>query len=217
MSSTNRGAVRRESDFYETPPYCVTALLHRLRELGGRYTNILIAEKVLEPCAGHGAIIKAYDEYRSKELGAPPPLWTAVEIREEARNHLDAVQTNWDKAYYQDFLTWRPLPGERFDLCITNPPFNLALPIIERAMTMADMVVMLLRVNFLGSQLRSQWHREFPADIGIMDIRPSFTGGSKTDSPEYGWWIFDKNAPGGKWFIIPCAEWKPKKERVRKQ
>lgn len=212
MSSTNRGAIRHESDFYETPEYCVIAFLHKLRKLS-IHTNVLIPENVLEPCAGHGAIIRAFDKYRSTVLGAPPPQWTAIEIREEAQKHLEPWNIGRDRAYIQDFLTWKPLNGERFDLCITNPPFDLALPIIEHAMTMADIVAMLLRVNFVGSQKRSEWHRDHPSDLGVLDCRPSFKEDGSTDSIEYGWFIWDAFEGGGRWFIIPCANFKPKRKK----
>ena len=50
MSSTNRGAVRNDADFYITPDIAIENFLNHF-ELQGPH--------ILEPCAGNGAIAKA--------------------------------------------------------------------------------------------------------------------------------------------------------------
>ena len=56
---------------------------------------------------------------------------------------------------------------------------------------------MLLRLNFLGSQERSDYLREHMPDIYVIPNRPSFTGG-KTDSIEYAWFVWSKYNDYGK-------------------
>ncbi len=89
MSATNRGAKRREKDFYPTPRHVITPLLRHVD-----FTDALS----LEPCRGNGAIYdelpdpRTYDEIwtvwitlpslteptsalRTHRLAWPPSLW----------------------------------------------------------------------------------------------------------------------------------------------
>ena len=70
MSATNRGATRRESDYYRTPPEAINAFLNTFE-----FSPFL---HVLEPCAGDGAIIREIAKRTKK-------LITAVEIRKEKK------------------------------------------------------------------------------------------------------------------------------------
>lgn len=80
MSATNRGAIRRESDFYKTPTETIDAFLDHF--------CFLINEDILEPCAGDGAIIKAI------RARTPAQYITAIEIREEESANLLDLVTN---------------------------------------------------------------------------------------------------------------------------
>ena len=84
-----------------------------------------------------------------------------------------------------------PAPAQPFDVALGNPPFNLALEVIQHAMTMSSIVCMLLRINFLASQKRAAWMRENTPSIYVLPRRPSFTGG-KTDATEYAWFLWDR-------------------------
>jgi len=88
-----------------------------------------------------------------------------------------------------DYLTY---VTEKVDLILTNPPFSLAQEFILKARKDADTVVMLLRINFLGSQKRNAfWHENPVTGLIVLSKRPSFTG-KGTDSIEYAWFIWDK-------------------------
>jgi len=79
-----------------------------------------------------------------------------------------------------------------YDVAITNPPFYLAEPILRRAMQHSRHVLLLLRLNFLGSERRHEFLRtHMPDDIYVLPNRPSFRGDNKTDSIEYAWfhWV----------------------------
>lgn len=87
-----------------------------------------------------------------------------------------------------DFFKW----DEKVDLILTNPPFSIALEFIEHALPRAQTTIMLLRLNFLGSQKRYKfWINHEPNALYVLSKRPSFTG-SGTDATEYAWYVWDK-------------------------
>lgn len=83
---------------------------------------------------------------------------------------------------------------------LTNPPYKLGREFIEKSLAIAPVVVMLLRLNFLGSQKRAGFHRAHPADIYVLPKRPSFTG-KGTDATEYAWFVWGLTN-GGHWKIV---------------
>lgn len=198
MSSTKRGGERSEADNYPTPPWCVHRLLDHLPELrlGGHW---------LEPAAGNGQIIKAVETY------VPPvglemeyPKWSAVELRKEEEKTLQAFKTAGivkRLACPQDFFDFKSKAV--FDTIITNPPFWLAMLFIEHALTFnASRVIMLLRLNFVGSQKRHEFFTKSMASrILVLPDRPPFTknkhGKWATDSIEYAWFVWYPPAVNG--------------------
>ena len=184
MSATGRGAVRHPDDFYATPAWCIEALLRGCPLSSGRW---------LEPTAGDGAIAAEvlrhrHDvqwhlvESRAEELRVGGGLLSRMQRADFPLEHVDEVEI-------RDFLTM-PAPVQRFDVALGNPPFSLALEVIQHALTMANTVCMLLRINFLASQKRADWMRKNTPSIYVLPKRPSFTGG-KTDATEYSWFLWD--------------------------
>ncbi|WJJ55311.1 hypothetical protein QB910_000067 [Dabrowskivirus KKP3916] len=108
----------------------------------------------LEPCVGDGAIWNVIKPYFSS-MG-----WAEL-------------------SKGRDFLTY-DFGNNHFDFVITNPPFSLAEEFICRSLELADCVVMLLRLNFLGGQKRYDrfWSmpKYKPTGQIICSDRPSFTG-----------------------------------------
>jgi hypothetical protein len=89
-----------------------------------------------------------------------------------------------------DYLTYTPVTKP--DIILTNPPFSLAKEFIIKAISESDTVVMLLRINFLGSQARHKFWLDYPiTGLQVLSKRPSFTG-KGTDATEYAWFIWDK-------------------------
>lgn len=175
MSATGRGAKRREGDYYETPAWCVEAILpYLVAEVGdgmGRKVPILDAG------CGTGVI----GTIVSSALRRPA---VGVEVDAEravvARGVLDVV-------YCDDFLTWVPRESAHFAACVLNPPYKLAREFVDRARSTTDgPVYALLRLAFLEGQSRRDWWQENPADIYVLSRRPSFTGGG-TDATAYMW------------------------------
>ena len=63
---------------------------------------------------------------------------------------------------------------------------------VELAPAVAGDLVMLLRINFLGSKKRYNfWKKNPAAAIYVLTKRPSFTG-KGTDATEYAWFVWQK-------------------------
>jgi len=176
MSATGRSGVRRRDDFYETPEWCTRAILRALKPQ---------PETILEPSAGHGAIIRVLRDNAWNTIARP--AITAVEIRPEALFHLGDAGA--DVAIAADFLEWSMAERVPYDLLIGNPPFSLAFEFCQRAIGMAHVVALLLRLNFLGSQRRARWMRAHTPAVFVLPKRPSFTG-KGTDATEYAWFVW---------------------------
>lgn len=159
---------RRAHDYYPTPAWMTVALLKR----------IPVSGRVLEPCAGRGAI--------SEVLRACPRLIVSenepFESCPTATWRLDAAQpATWQK--------W-----SRFDWVVTNPPFALADQIVPQAVAAARIgVAMLLRLSWLEpTQARAAFlERHVPSLIVLP--RHSFRGNAASDSVTSAWCIWLAN------------------------
>lgn len=193
MSATGRnvpGHERQESDDYATPAYCVRRLLEKLGLPGGTW---------LEPCAGSGGIIAEVNRLRSDVK------WHAVEIL--PKYEMDLLGTGATLTI-GDFLKTRF--DRRFDVVISNPPYSLAQEVIEASMALATHVVMLLRLNFLASEERALFMRNYTPDVYVLPNRPSFVYG-RTDACEYGWLVFSGPRDAGGLRILDSTS---KEERL---
>lgn len=209
LSSTNRSNARDThiSDYYVTPVADVELFL---REFNKRvkvdWNNI----KIIDPCAGGNNEIR--DEGGIKEVYHPMSYPRAIhnvfgncdissiDIRSDS---LAEVKADYLKADVKNSP----------QVIITNPPFNLAVPIIEKALddvTDEGYVIMLLRLNFFGSKDRKAFFDKYmPEWCFVHHIRISFTdkkdakgyvlfdktGATKrgnTDSIEYAHYVFKK-------------------------
>jgi len=166
MSSTNRPS-RGGSDYYVTPVSAITTFLNAFLE----YEQI--GRRILDPCAGgdarhamsYPAALKAFDRD-----------CTTIDIRQDSR-----------AMHKEDYLKMET--AGLFDVIITNPPFNLAQPIIEKALRDVydkGFVIMLLRLNYFGSKARKPfWDKQLPVYAFVHHKRIGFTDDGKTDSIEY--------------------------------
>lgn len=181
MSATNRGAIRRDADYYPTPAWCVRALLKTVQLPGGRW---------LEPAAGDGAIIRVVLEHRRDVSFA------ACDIDETHRPSLENAGAALIRI--DDFVKlerYEPVPvTPYYQVVITNPPFSQAMEFTEAALRRAPVVVMLLRLNWLASQKRNAFLRENPPSVYVLPRRPSFTG-TGTDATDYAWMVWGMGAP----------------------
>jgi len=190
MSSTNRGGQRSEADAYNTPKWAVRRLLER-------YPLALPRCRCLEPAAGEGRIIEAVNDRYSGLT------WTAVEIRKMCKINLNLIPNISSLYIPEDFLHWTPdialMPGSGFrpyDLSITNPPFSIATEFLLAQLELADLVVMLLRLNYWGARKRHELlSKRAPNHTFILPNRPSFAKGGGTDSIEYAWMVWEAGNP----------------------
>lgn len=196
MSSTNRGAERQAADYYITPKNHIEAFLGEfLKDLVYAGDPVMESGKVinvLDPCAGGDA---KYDMSYPSVLcnwGENAFRVRTMDIRADSRAE--------EKA---DYLTANI--SQAPDWIITNPPFSQALPIIEKALKdvkHGGYVIMLLRLNFLGTQGRKEFFRtNMPSRIYVHSSRMCFypdgvkdpeTGKIKfpTDSIEYAHFVW---------------------------
>ena len=104
-------------------------------------------------------------------------------------------------------------PSAKFDLIISNPPFGLIKEFIDRSMELlapGGKLVFLLRVNYFGTQKRSEWfHRMMPEYAYVHARRISFDPVTrKTDSIEYmhAVWSKDRYPKHTQLRIIPYGD-----------
>ena len=187
MSSTNRNNTRNKHDYYITPQDHIKLFWNKWLNNHKDFDRVNV--QVLDPSAGG-------DEFH--EMSYPAVLQPTLQdtiytmdirIREDSR-----------ATYIGDYLTsnlsWHP------DLIITNPPFNLAMEFIKKAIndiTDDGYVIMLLRLNFLGSLKRFNFLKNnMPIEIYVHSKRMSFIpNSSKTDSIEYAHFVWQKTNPLG--------------------
>ena len=174
MSSTNRSQARKEhiADYYITP---VTEIEKFLR-------NINLSGEILDPCAGGDSENDMSYPVALKNIYGDLNI-TTLDIREDSRAKI--------KANYLEYEC-----KNKFDVIITNPPFNQAFEIIKKALNDikdGGKVIMLLRLNFLGSKERNDWLlKNPPSEIWVHAKRMSFVKGKGTDSIEYAHYIWAK-------------------------
>lgn len=92
------------------------------------------------------------------------------------------------------------IEGYEADIIITNPPFNSAIEFVKKALEDVKedgLVIMLLRLNFLGSKNRNEWLKaNMPYEIYVHSKRMSFIDGKGTDSIEYAHFVWKKGYKG---------------------
>ena len=178
--------MRREHDFYPTPRWCVERLLERVPIVWWG------ASTMLEPAAGNGALVNAVNDFTAG------PTWDVYEIREECRKDLFECEgvnsihtTDWLEADIPDDVEYSAI--------ITNPPYSLAEQFVWRALQWpACRVLMLLRLNFLGSAKRHKLFGQYMPNVYVLPNRPSFTADGRTDATEYAWFEWFPLLRGGR-------------------
>ena len=185
MSSTNRGTQRNADDYYVTPHWLIDDFLAAFSE-NCRFR--FVPEEyplVLDPSAGGcDKYPMSYPTVLEQE-GFTVESW---DIREDSRANLTGV----------NFLNVPSYESRKYDMIITNPPFNQAQAFTEHALEMVKeggLVIMLQRLNWLGSQKRKPMWQKLPlAAVYVHSKRPGFDPEkpSKTDSTEYAHFVFCK-------------------------
>lgn len=142
MSSTNRGYDRHKADYYVTPQKYIREFLTRFI----RNEDITNPSRLewLDPCAGGDDNNQAaYVSVIEKDYS---PSLVSMDIREDS--HAKVIG---------DFLELGGGLNTQFDIVISNPPFYLAEEFIRQSLEACKdggYVIMLLRLNFFGSDKR---------------------------------------------------------------
>lgn len=190
MSSTNRSNARDKhiADYYVTPIADIELFLKELdKRVRLDWNNI----KILDPCAGGN--IEISDTSGIREMYHPMSYATAIHnvFGNCNVNNID-IRLDSLAEIKKDYLK-TDVKSLRPKIIITNPPFNVAVPIIEKALDdVVDdgYVIMLLRLNFFGSKDRKPFFNKYmPEWCFVHHIRIGFT--DKKD--ENGYVQFDKN------------------------
>jgi hypothetical protein len=173
MSSAGRTkGVRKKLDFYQTPSWLTESILPYLKP------HLPECTYMLEPGYGDGAIARVVEQ------SWPNCDVTGIDLEKRTDNN---------KVIIADYLTYN-FGDTRYNLILGNPPYNLAQEFVNRSLQIADVVCLLMRVNFLGSQKRAEWWRDKLPSIYVTPRRPPFStnknGKIGTDSTEYAWYVW---------------------------
>jgi len=187
MSATNRGAERNKQDYYRTPEYIIRDFATWASE------NLSMISwwnkhdvRLVDPCAGGDPEnpIMPYPEYF--KLQTYKHFWWKNDIR-----------TDSSAEFKEDFLDSKIVDSVRgrFDIVISNPPYNQAMQFIEKGLEMVKdggYVIYLLRLNFFGAQSRKEFHQNnMPVYTIVSSKRPCFMQGA-SDSCEYAHFVWQK-------------------------
>lgn len=185
MSSTNRSDARKEhiADYYITP---TKDIVNFLGHLDNAVTLDFSDENqiVLDPCAGGDENHCMSYPFAMKEYYKIPNTYLrTIDIRQDS---LADTKGN----YLEMQLDYKPY------CIITNPPFNLALQFIQKALDDVrdgGYVIMLLRLNFLETKARKEFFDNYmPEYIFVHHKRMSFIEGGGTDSVAYAHYVWRK-------------------------
>lgn len=161
---------RSDFDYYPTPGFMTRSLAH--------FHPAIVGASVLEPCSGGDAITTIL----RREFGC------RVATNDLDNRHL--AQTCHDATAQSYWKNYAPA----VDWVITNPPFNVALPILIYAVEHARVgVAFLLRKTFLEpTDDRGPWLQEHPPTRSIGEPRYDFRRNGKTDSVSCDWYLWEK-------------------------
>lgn len=164
---------RIERDFYKTPLIAINSLLNNFQLKGKTF---------LDPCAGDGRIGQVVKTmYPHMEIDQ-------VEIRKEEKAGLK----KYGNVFIGDFLNFTT--DKDYNTIMTNPPFSLAVEIIEHCFEIATEnteIIMLLKLSFLESKDRFNFWQEYPVSkLFCLRDRPRFIN-NKTDFAAYAWFVWD--------------------------
>lgn len=181
MSSTNRAHGRGGADFYRTPQWAIDVLLER----------VALKSPVLDPGCGDGAILEGL-----REAGHGPLVGVELDP-ERAAAAAAVVETGrvvCDDLFDVDLGSGWRAPAS----AVSNPPYNIAQPFIERTLTLCQpgaRCFFLLRLAFLSGQKRcaSGLFDQLVA-VYVLPRRPSFVASGSGDSTDYAWFEFSSTA-----------------------
>lgn len=170
----------RGNDLYETPPVAVRALLKAEK----------LPHRIWEPACGPGSIVKELREAGHDVL---------------ATDLVDYQSPHQDQSGF-DFLMHFPMP-EGIEAIVTNPPFKNAHEFIVKAIEVAPVVAMLLRlVYFEGQRRREIFEGKNLARVHVFRNRLPMMhragqgttdfGKKSSNAIAYAWFVWDRSHTG---------------------
>jgi hypothetical protein len=177
--NSTHSAEDRGDDAYFSPPEATQALI--------RLEKVYMPQKIWEPACGAGGI--------------------ALPLRDAGFTVMVSDIKNYGLpgTHIIDYLAW----SGKAHAIVTNPPYKLAIKFIEKAVTEAPYVAMLLRLNFLESMSRKPFFEaNSPARILIssrrlpMMHRLGWEGPKAPSNCCYAWFIWEEGDHSAKisWF-----------------
>lgn len=133
------------NDVIFTPDALALAIVRHFAPLG----------TMLEPCAGGGAFLRAFDVYNVEMKARHPDLPEAL----TRIDYIDIKPPANSGIPQGDFLNSEHVENQ-YDWLITNPPWSLFTDFLRRAMQVADNVVFLDKFNAWGFNLRMRMIEE---------------------------------------------------------
>lgn len=189
-------------DAYWTPLACARECLREVEDVVREADPSWTPRRVLEPCVGGGAWVRACRE-----------VWPAAALD---RCDLDPKAPGLaldlrkgEEPMVGDFLKLAsPVHGPRheYDAIVGNPPYKGdALAWFDRAILLAPVVALVLRATIVGSRERfGWWHENKPARVTVLTPRPLWEGpGARptTDTVDSYLitWVHGRKADGINW------------------
>lgn len=171
-----REELRPEGDFYPTPSCMVRKILDEGLFMPHRDKSSL---SILDPCCGRYAIGNVLREYGYDRI------------------------TETDLMYGYDFLSDEPSALRHWDVVVMNPPFKLFDQFVRKALSFADTVWCIGKLNFFGAHSRNvdglwkdlAW--VYPFDRMIAFDKPETDGLVECGMMVTGWFVWEKGHAEG--------------------
>jgi hypothetical protein len=166
---------RKAHDLYPTPEDVTQALIDALR--------LPKTASILDPCCGDGKLLRVF---------------TANGYHKTRGCDIRYTGYGWQG---RDYLA-KNFETMGSDAIVMNPPFSLATEFIEKALTEAPIVAVLLKADFWNTQDRHQLGRtQPPTHMYPLTWRPAFLKKERGNNPlmNCSWFVWRKDAKALYW------------------
>lgn len=179
-----------DHEFFPTPAWAVDQLLEHWSWPVGPSSDAVF----LEPCVGDGSIIAAVRAHNNRAA------WVGVDV------HQYPWKENGEPEHFIHDSFLDVDVRECFDAVITNPPFSLAMEVLQKSLACASRVAMIVRATWFKGRVRNAWLVENPPQLVVVVPRPfgginTTTGKQGTDSINRMWIVYDRELTGSRLVI----------------